>query len=228
MAPLPRRPAHAFFYSLVGAHKESSMDNVHLEQRSFPFTKLRFSIDGTRELVVEHSTLFRSTRQTFPLHLIDPSPIHHRSVPFGWVVITVVAFLLAGSALYAGWKSQGPGELFGVLFLGGIFLACLYNTVKLSSNTLHYRNANTAVVMLALFRGRPSRPAVDAFVDALRKRIESFRTPAGAPPEEVVALYQKHLDYLLQNEVLSAGEHEAASVRLQDRLKKKRVFELVR
>ena len=207
------------------------MDKLHLEQGSFPFTKLRFTIDGARELVVEHNTLFRSTRQTFPLHLIDPSPIHHRSVPFGWVVITAIAFLLAGVSVYAGyagWRTQGPGELFGVLFLAGIALACLYNTVKLSSNTLHYRNENTAAVMFAMFRGRPSRSAVDDFIEALRKRIESFRTPAGLRPDEVVALYQKHLDYLLQNEVLLAGEYEAASCRLQERLNKKRVFELVR
>ncbi|MCL2658239.1 MAG: hypothetical protein FWD62_12665 [Betaproteobacteria bacterium] len=164
------------------------MDNINLEQRSFPFAKLRFIIDGNRELVVEHNTLFRSTRQTLPLHLIDPSPIYNRSIPFGWVVITFISFILTIAALSAGWKNQGAGELFGVFLLTGIFLACLYNTIRLSSNALHFRNVNTAVVMLSLFRSKPSSSAVDVFVEVLRKRIESFRTPIDASNEELNVL----------------------------------------
>jgi hypothetical protein len=204
------------------------MTNTNLEQRSFPFTKLRFTIEGNRELVVEHSTLFRSTRQALPLHLIDPSPIHHRSIPFGWVVITIVSLLLTVSAMYAGWKNQGPGELFGMLLLTGIFLACLYNTMRLSSNALHFRNANTAAVMLTIFRNSPSGSVVDAFVETLRERIETFRTPAGASNEEIIALYVKHLDYLLQNDVLHRSEYDAAMQRLHERASNRKVFELVR
>ncbi|MBS1161437.1 MAG: hypothetical protein H6R15_3856 [Proteobacteria bacterium] len=204
------------------------MPNTNLEQRSFPFTKLRFTIEGNRELVVEHSTPFRSTRQALPLHLIDPSPIHHRSIPFGWVVITLVSLLLTVSALYAGWRGEGPGELFGVLLLTGIFLACLYNTIRLSSNALHFRNVNTAAVMLTLFRSKPSSAEVDAFVEKLRNQIQSFRTPASASTEEVVALYVKHLDYLLQNDVLHRSEYDAAMQRLNERASNRKVFELVR
>lgn len=204
------------------------MPNATLEQRSFPFTKLRFAIEGNRELVVEHSTAFRSTQQAIPLHLIDPSPIHHRSIPFGWVVITLVSLLFTVSALYAGWKDQGPGELFGVLLLTGMFLACLYNTISLSSNALHFRNANTAAVMLTLFRSKPSSAEVDAFVKTLRNQIQSFRTPAGATTEEVVALYVKHLDYLLQNDVLHRSEYDAAMQRLNERASDRKVLELVR
>ena len=204
------------------------MDKLQLHQRSLPFTTLRFAVEGNRELVVEHKTLFRSTRQAFPLHLVDPSPIHHRNVPFGWILATLFFLILSVAALYAGWNSSEPGAAISSAFLGILFLACLYNTFKLSTNTLHYKNVNTAAVMFSLFRGKPSRAEVDLFVAGLRARIESFRNPVGAAPEEVVALYQKHLDYLLQNEVLSQAEYNSASERLQERLKKKRVFELVR
>lgn len=199
-----------------------------LVQKSLPFTKLVFTIQGNRELVVEHSTLFRSTRQAFPLHLIDPSPIHHRSIPVGWVVFTLIPLLGLLGAIMDGWITKGPGEQFGILLLSGMFLACLYNTVKLSSNTLHYRNANTAAVLLSLFRGKPSSASVDAFVETLSRRIESFRTPVGANSEETVALYRRHLDYLLENEVLLRNEYDAIVQRLQEKATKKRVFELVR
>ena len=47
------------------------MEPLQITQRSFPFTRLIFTVEGNRELVVEHNTFLRSTREAFPLHLID-------------------------------------------------------------------------------------------------------------------------------------------------------------
>jgi hypothetical protein len=67
-----------------------------------------------------------------------------------------------------------------------------------------------------MLRAKPSRSSVEAFATSLRRRIESFRTPAGACADEVVELYQRHLDYLLENEVLPQQEYERIRVRLQE------------
>lgn len=203
------------------------MESIHLIQRSFPLKKLHLSVESNRELVVEHSTLFRSIKQTFPLDLVDPSPIHYRSIPVRWVVTTTVFLVLAVSALIGGWANQGLGEQFGLLFLSGIFLACLCNTLKLSSNMLHYRNANTDTVLFSMFRRKPSRSEVDAFAEVLRERIESLRTPSGLSNEELIDLYKRHLDYLLENEILLQVEYDTILLRLQERASKMRVIELV-
>ena len=204
------------------------MESLRITQRSFPFGRLTLPAEGNRELVVEHSTLLRSTRQAFPLHLVDPSPILHRNIPIGWVVFTAIPFLWLVAAGTDGWVTKGPGELFGVLFLAGIFLACLYNTIRLSSNTLHVRNANTAAVLVSMYRAKPTSSSVDTFVDALRRRIETFRTPTGASAEEVVELYRRHLDYLLENAVLLQTEYEVIIQRLREKVRKKNVVEIVR
>jgi|GEM_PF-2664360 len=204
------------------------MESIHLIQRSLPFTKLQLSIESNRELIVEDSTLFRSSRQTFPLDLVDPSPIHYRSIPVRWVVTTIIFMLLAVSTLIVGWAKQGLAEQFGLLLLSGIFIACLYNTMKLSSNMLHYRNANTDTVLFSMFRRKPSQSEVDAFTDVLRQRIESFRTPAGLSNEDLIVLHKRHLDYLLENEILLQEEYDTILLRLQDLASRKKVIELVR
>jgi hypothetical protein len=202
--------------------------STSLEQRAFPFNKLRFTIEGTRELVVEHSTLFRSTRQSFPLYLIDPSPIHHRSIPFGWVIATVIFLVLTISAIIGRSDNQEPGAIFVVLLMLGLFLACLYNTIKLSISTIHFRNANTAAIMLNLYRSKPTESVVDEFIETLRNRIESFRTPVGSTSDETIALFVKHLDYLFENDVLQQSEYDGAIQRLNQRTSGRKVFELVR
>lgn len=204
------------------------MKNIELLQRVFPFTKLKLTIRGNRELVLEHRALLRSTRLTFPLGQLVPAPVHHRSVPGRWILFTIVAFAIFMGAVLIGWASQGPGELFGILLLGGIFAACLVNTVKLSSNLLHYKDAGTGAILFAMYRTKPTTKQVDNFVNALQDRIESFRSPSGASPEELAVLYRKHLDYLVEAEVLLPEEYDQIVRRLEAGVLKKKVVELVR
>jgi hypothetical protein len=203
-------------------------NTTSLEQRTFPFNKLRFTIVGTRELVVEHSTLLRSTRQAFPLYLIDPSPIFHRNLPIGWVVITGIFLVLTFTFIFGTWGKEDPVAIFFVLIMLSLFLACLYNTIKLSRSTIHFRNANKSAIMLNLFRNKPTELIVDEFIETLHKRIESFRTPIGSTNEETVALFVKHLEYLLENDVLHQSEYDAAIQRLDVKSSGKKVFEIVR
>lgn len=204
------------------------MKDIELVQRSFPFTRLTLTVLGNQELVLEHRALLRSTRLSFPLGQIAPAPIHHRAIPLGWTLISAIALLALAAAVTAGWYSQGPGELFGLLFVGGIFAACLFNTFRLSSNLLHFKDAGTGAALFAIHRNKPSAEAVDAFVDMLLNRIESFRNPSGVGPEELAFLYKKHLDYLLDNEVLLPEEYDVILQRLEASISRRNVVELVR
>ena len=204
------------------------MSPIKIVQRTFPFSKLTFTVESNRELSIEHSTLLRSTREAIPLQIIDPSPIYHRSIPLGWVIATTVPLAGLAGAIIDGWITQGLGEQFGILFLAGIFLACLLNTIKLSRNTIHYRNINTATIIFSMFRSRPSQLYVDDFCKDLKARIESFHTPAGVSHEEITALHKRHLDYLLESNVLLAQEYDIILQRLNEKNTNKRVFELVR
>lgn len=204
------------------------MKNIELLQRVLPFTKLKLTIHGNRELVLEHRALLRSTRLTFPLGQLAPAPVHHRSVPVRWILFTIATFALFMGAAFLGWATQGPGEIFGILLLGGIFSACLVNTVRLSSNLLHFKDAGTGAILFAMYRTKPTINQVDDFVNSLQSRIESFRSPSGASPEELAILYRKHLDYLVEAEVLLPQEYDQILKRLQAGNLKKKVVELVR
>jgi hypothetical protein len=204
------------------------LQTLQLIQRSLPFTKLVVTVSGNSELVVDHSGLFRSTRINFPLERIAPSPIHVRNISVQWSVVTVIAFLLCVGAVMGGWATQGAGELFGLLFMLGIFIACLLNTLQLSSNLYHFKDAVVGGILFTVYRSKPSTMAVDNFVDELRKRIESFRTPVGVTPQETVALFKRHLDYLLENDVLLSTEYDAIAKRLDESVSKKKIVELVR
>nr|WP_298146019.1 hypothetical protein [uncultured Pseudomonas sp.] len=204
------------------------MSPIKIIQRTFPFSKLTFTVESNRELSIAHSTLLRSTREAIPLQIIDPSPIYHRSTPLGWVIATIVPLAGLIAAVIDGWITQGLGEKFGIVFLLGIFLACLINTMKLSRNTIHYRNVNTSAIIFSMFRSKPSQLAVDDFCKNLKARIESFSSPAGISREEMAELYKRHLDYLLESNVIHAQEYEIILQRLSEKSANKRVFELVR
>ncbi len=204
------------------------MSSIKIVQRIFPFTKLTFTVESNRELSIEHSSLLRSTREAIPLQIIDPSPIYHRSIPLGWVIATIVPLAGLVAAIIDGWITQGLGEQFGILFLAGIFLACLLNTIKLSRHTIHYRNINTATIIFSMFRDRPSQLSVDAFCKDLKAKIESFHTPSSFSQEEIAALYKRHLDYLVESNVLLAQEYDLILQRLNAKNTNQRVFELVR
>ncbi len=79
-----------------------------------------------------------------------------------------------------------------------------------------------------MFRDRPSQLSVDDFCKDLKAKIESFYTPTSFNQEEIAALYKRHLDYLVESNVLLAQEYQIIIQRLDEKNTNQRVFELVR
>lgn len=204
------------------------MESVTLVQKSFPFTRLTLTLQGNRELLIEQHNLLRGTRHSFPVHQIVPSPIHHREIPAGWSILSATLLLGFVLTLFDGWFLGNAGQKFGGLFIGGIALACLYNTLKMSRNSVLFRHAQSGQILFSIFRAKPSASAVDQFCEVLQQRIESFRTPVSLSLEESRALYTRHLDYLLHEEVLTQQEYDGILQRLTEKGRGKNVFELVR
>ena len=204
------------------------MGSLEITQRKLPFTKLTISVNNRRELAIEHKAMFRSSSISYPLQQVAPSLIHFRSIPIPWVVTTAIFSLFLLGSVIDGWPTKGAGEVFGFLLMLGITAACLYNTIQLSQNVLHFKDASNGSVLFTIYRSKPSDAAVDSFLKELRTRIESFHTPHGANQEEAVSLYRRHLEYLLENGVLTKDEHGAVMKRLDERATKRKVVELVR
>jgi hypothetical protein len=204
------------------------MTPLKLIQKTSLFSKFSVSINEKHEIAVEQVSLFRSVRASFSMDRVSPTPIHVRSIPIPWVITTAILMLLLSAAIIAGWTQQNTGEQFGIIFLAGIVLACTYNTIKLSQNALHFKDSITGDVLFTISREKPSEKIVDDFIASLEAKINSYRTPISATSAEAIAIYKKHLDFLLENSVISHEEYENIVGRLSERREKAKVFELVK
>jgi hypothetical protein len=202
---------------------------LELIQRPSLLRRLELKVEGNKELVVEESGLFKSARFVIPLDQISPTPSHVRNLSVQWIVITAIFGALTLWTLYEVFR-ENPDIVGVVLFsiVCAITFACYRNTVRLSQNVMIFLSATTGSTMFSIPRNKPSAEAVDRFVEQLRGRIESFRSPSGASREQLLPLYKRHLDYLLGEEVLLQAEYDAAMTRLVATSSPKNVLELVR
>lgn len=203
-------------------------DTLELVQGTLLTGRITLTVSGNRDLSLSEKRLLRSTHVHFPLDQISPVPTFIREMPFGWIVISGVFIALTVVAFWGGFASRDAGAWFALILMTGISIGCIYNTWKLSRNLLMYKSAATGNHIFAISRNSPSPQQVDEFVQKLKERIESFRSPKGMSQEELLDLYKKHLQYLLNEGVLLPEEYSTIESRLAATSRRATVFEIVR
>jgi hypothetical protein len=130
-------------------------------------------------------------------------------------------------ALHEGWGRWDAPATVGLVFGGGIAIACWFNSWKLHRNLLVFRDRGTQQPAFFMLRSSPSSQEVDAFVEQIAARADRPLPAPGSSHSEVVVHHVQVLQYLLEAGVLLPEEHRAAVARLQRASSKAPVVSLV-
>ena len=195
------------------------MNNLKLVQKSFPFGSTSLSVSDDRELTVVFKSLSNTNTFTIPIDQLLARPSEHRRINYVVLVLfsmsatisALSAYVLATTADYEG---VGNKALISLLIAGVI---CLLTSAKLKdvySNLLIYRDARTRDVLFAIKPKSPSQEIVDDFVDSLERRIKSISYGGNLTKNEKYQIYIKHLEFLLEQKVITDEEFKIISQRI--------------
>lgn len=199
--------------------------------QSLPFGRtLRFEVEGNRDVHMHYKSLFKSQSQSFPLDLISSRPGINKSINLGAGIAALVLLLIIGFCLIG--YGQNP-ERFGqplmvltLLFLPPALVALWFFNASFTPALVFFR-ADDGDELFKIPQYPKDRAVLEKFAKALSDRIESIRYPGTLSHAEQVELYQKHLDFLLNENVLIQSEYDAALARLEKRRSSSNVFKLI-
>lgn len=198
---------------------------MQLKQRRSPFTVTHFELKN--HLHIREKSLLRSVEIEVDLRRIAAAPLRIKEAPVRWIVGASLFTLLALFSLYEAWGAWDSPATVGLVFTGGIALACWFNSWKLHRNILVFRDRGTQQPAFFMLRSSPSSQEVDAFVEQIAAQVDRPLPPLGANHGELIAHHAQVLQYLLEAGVLLAEEHRSALARLQRTSSKGSVVSLV-
>ncbi|RZI81047.1 MAG: hypothetical protein EOP38_20670 [Rubrivivax sp.] len=188
-------------------------------------SKTQFTL--TDRLVIRQTSPFRTVEAEHDLIRISPKPLHVRDVPVRWILAALFFSGLAAVAAADGWIGRDMGSTFGFLLVLGCAVACSFNSWQLYQNLLIFRDRLTNQALFAIMRSRPTREAVNLFVDRLSALADRPNLPLGASANERSAFHRQLLDQLLEAEVLLLEEHSTITQRLGSSAFKAKVVKIV-
>lgn len=203
---------------------------LHFTQ-TLPFSRtLRFEVEGNRDVHMHYKSLFKSQSQTFPLDLINPRPGLNKSINLAagiaaLFLLLIIGFCLLGYAQNPERFSQ-PLLVLTILFLPPALVALWFFNASFTPSVVFFR-VDDGDEMFKIPQFPHNKVELEQFAKDLSERIESIRYPGNLSHAEQVELYQKHLDFLLNEQVLSQSEYDAALHRLETRRASGNVFKLI-
>jgi len=204
--------------------------NRTLEQKVSFTKRVIWELRGNKELFIREKGAYSSTEVGVPLDQINCNYVYIEEKPVKWAVLTVTVAIAAITVAFgAGLQDKDPNIL--ALFVGVFVFGLVLGIRKILSenkNLLVFSSTVTGNRLFALVRDDPSEQAVDEFVEELKQRVESFRTPGNISQADLPLLYEKQLAYLLGEGVLLQKEYEAAMKRLNDRKLAGKLFTIIR
>lgn len=205
-------------------------ENMSLVQRRIG-GKTVFTLDGTRRLLVERRGILQTFDTPIALELIDPDPVTYKHIP-GFPLVLSVLFVLivvalgVHSAFEVGEKAAAGQRGLAVAFsvLAASAIAFLYQGY---ANVFILKNINTGATVAAISISKPNSDEVLRFLAELSERIRAIRYPETMPLERRIEIYRRHLDFLLEEAVLSRDMYLKATAGLEERLKGADVIRII-
>ena len=199
--------------------------------QSLPFGRtLRFEVEGNRDVHMHYKSLFKTQSQSFPLDLISPRPGINKTINLAAGIAALVLLLIIGFCLIG--YSQNPERfsqplmVLTLLFLPPALVALWFFNASFTPALVFFRS-DDGDELFKIRQFPKDKVALEHFAKALTDRIESIRYPGTLSHAEQVELYQKHLDFLLGENVLTQSEYDVALARLEKRRSGGNIFKLI-
>ncbi|MCE2595085.1 hypothetical protein K6Y31_09670 [Motilimonas cestriensis] len=196
------------------------MLELKLEQKSFPFKTTVLEVFSDRDMTVTTKSLFNTSSFTMPIDQLSARPTRHRKIKIVGILTFVVSFIVSIVATYylsMGDISQGSGEraLFALIIFGTISLFSFSSVMSSYTNLLIFTDGRTREGIFAIKPSTPSETEVTGFVNALEARLKSISYGTGYSRSEMQVIYSKHLEFLLNEQVITQDEYQGIFSRMQ-------------
>ena len=183
--------------------------------------KTEISVDRYDSLNISVSSFTRKSEYKVPLDHIDHRYEKHKQFSFKALSALVSFSLAAIYLLWTGWAQhrQLSNDAGVELFFGFICILCAIvagDYVRKSNVNIVGFNDHNGMRLFNLNGAKPTKEEVQQFCDSLVKKITSIRYDGEISSAKMKELYLKHLEFLLEHEVLLESEFSTAVKRLNE------------
>jgi hypothetical protein len=191
---------------------------------------LQFEVESNRDLHMHYKSVFKTQTQTFPLDIVSPRPGLNKTINLGAGIAALVLLLMIGFC-FIGYvqnpaRFENPLVVITSIFLPPALIALWFFNASFTPYVVFFR-ADDGEELFKIRQQKDDIKAIANFANVLTDRIESIRYPTNLSLSEQMELYQKHLEFLLGEEVLTQKEYDNIIQRVQDKRTSTKVFKLV-
>ena len=207
---------------MLQALKPKGFPVLKLEQKYFPFKKISLLVNEDRELLVMSSSLSNTTSVTIPIDTLTSRPTEYRHLKVVTISIFIISTLIALFSAYLVATTNNPDKigmqaLASVLIFGTFSFISLVKLQGAYKNLLIFNNKRTNDGVVFLSPNKPSKEEVQNFVNALEERIRAIEYGQNLTTSEMLVIYEKHLEFLLAEKVITEEEFEAILYRAKNK-----------
>lgn len=207
-----------------------AFEKVTLQQSLSLGRTLEFELEGNRDVHMHYKSLYKSLSQTFPLDMISPRPGMNKTINLGAGIAALTLFLMIGFC-FIGYlnnplRFENPLIVITSLFLPPALIALWFFNASFTPYVVFFR-ADDGEELFKIRQQKQDIKKIDVFAKVLSERIESIRYPTNLSLSEQMELYQKHLEFLLGEEVITQEEYDVFIVRVKNNRAGTNVFKLV-
>ena len=199
---------------------------LKLEQKSFPFKKVSLYVNDERELMVTSSSLSNTTSVIIPIDSLTSKPTKYRHLKVVVISIFVISIILSLVSAYIlsvtnDSENVGTKALAALVVFGTFSVVSIVKLQGAYQNVLIFTNKTTNEGIVLFSPNKPSKEAVQNFVNALEEKIKSIEYGKNISDSEMIAIYQKHLEFLIAQKVITGNEFETILNRAKSKCGKK-------
>ena len=200
-------------------------------QQTLPLKRVvNLEIEGNRDLHMHYKSPFKTQSLTFPLDIISPRPGVNKSINLAAGIAALSLFLMIGFCLVGYVQNPvrfgNPLLVVTCVFLPPALLALWFFNDSFTPDLVFFR-ADDGEELFKIRQQKQDATKPKAFADALAERIDSIRYPGNLSRADQLELYQKHLAFLFDEQVLSETEYQTILTRLEKQQQSGSIFKLV-
>jgi len=204
--------------------------DIEICQKSM-FGAKEVKVNKNIDLIYIERSFLKKHEIPIDLEILDPKPYSYKHISIKAIFLVVILAVLTLWSLYGALTAKLEANVPILYFLAGLgavlTLLGLINAKNKSSNLLIFTNRNNGANVFAIAAAKPSKEAVSNFSAELSKRISSIKYPENIPLEQRLDIYSKHLEYLMNEGVLSEEVVTSALKKLEEKSKGAAVLKMV-
>ncbi len=188
-----------------------AINQLTLSQKIDFLNKISFELAESK-IKIKHSSLTSSNEHTISYFRINPNPIHLKNFAWGWILAGLFAIVATYPAvndiIIGNMPENGASGLYVFIILIGVMAPALFFTMayRKTHDSLFFLDAQSSLSLFSISLKRPNQEDVRYFLDELGKKISLAIYPEELSLTQKLEIYKKHLDFLLNEGVLTESE----------------------